>query len=85
MKAEKKAKVKKWLTEKKKWIITTGIFLLAGGIVMLVGFHMTGFSLIKWLQSPWATTFFIFLISGVLIIGGVWWIFKMKDITKGDE
>lgn len=85
MKADKKAKIKEWLVEKKKWLITTGIFLIAGGIVMLVGFYMTGFSIIEWLQSPWAITFFIFLVSGVLIIAGMWWIYRMKEITKGDD
>ena len=55
---------KKWAASKKAWFIGTGVFLIVGAILLLVGFSITGWDLITWLKSPYATTFFICLSIG---------------------
>ena len=63
-----KRKIKKWFKEKWKWLLGSGIFLTVGLVVMLVGFSVTGWSIIKWLQSPFATTTIIFIIFGAFLL-----------------
>lgn len=64
----KKRKLKDYLAKNKWIIIGTGSFLTTGLIVMLIGFAISGWSLIKWLQSPFALTFFIMLVLGLFAI-----------------
>lgn len=63
----KKRKIKESL--KKKWplLVGTGSFLVIGLVAMFIGFHMTGWSIVKWLQSPFAATTFICLGAGILL------------------
>lgn len=62
-----KRKIKKFFKEKWKFLLGSGIFLTIGLVVMLVGFSVTGWSLIKWLRSPFATTTIIFVIIGLFL------------------
>ncbi len=62
----KKNKLKESLKKKKAWLMTTGGFLLVGIIALIVGMVITGFDLIRWLQSPQAVTVYIFLTLGIL-------------------
>lgn len=64
----KKKKIKATLKKKWKWFLGSGVFLTIGIVALLVGFNMTGWSIIDWLKSPYATTFFIIVGIGVLII-----------------
>ena len=88
MKAKlQKAKTKfvNWIINHKKELIGTGLFVLVGAIVMLIGFAMTGWSIIEWLKSPWATTFFVVAALGLLLLVLVWWYFKRKSLIGGDD
>jgi len=64
----KKRKFFNWLKEKKAVIISTVLFLGLGATLMLVGFALTGWSIIDWLKSPYATTFFILAAIGIYLI-----------------
>lgn len=64
----KKRKLKEVFKKKKAWILTTGIFLLVGIIAIIVGLVISGFDLIRWLQSPYAVTLYIFLALGIFAI-----------------
>ena len=77
-----KRKIQKWFKQRWKMLLGSGIFLLTGGIVMLVGFSVTGWSLIKWLQSPWAMTTIIFVIAGLFIFIMALLIKKQQDLLK---
>lgn len=83
MKKLNKAKIKKFLKE--KWYIAGGsILLFVGAIVaVFVGLHMTGWSLIEWLKTPYATTFFVLLIIGGLF-GFVLFV-TIKRFKLGDD
>lgn len=61
----RKKKIKKFFKEKWAWFLGTGLFLIIGGTVAIIGFQMSGWSIIKWLQSPFATTTLVFLIGGL--------------------
>lgn len=52
---------------RKYWaaFLGTGLFLVFGIALLLVGFYMTGWSIIDWLKSPYALT------AGVILAGGV--------------
>ena len=82
MKYETKRAVKKFLKDKWKWLLGSGIFLIIGTIVMLVGFSVTGWSLIKWLRSPYAVTTIIFVIGGVFLLVMAFLLKKQVEITK---
>lgn len=82
MNYEKKRKIKKWFKARWKFLLGSGIFLTVGAVVMLVGFSMTGWSLIKWLQSPFATTTIIFVIGGVFLLSMAFLIKKNADYMK---
>lgn len=77
-----KRKIQKWFQEKWKWILGSGIFLLAGITVMLIGFSVSGWSIVKWLQSPYAVTTIIFLIIGTFLLIMAFLIKKQHDIMK---
>ena len=62
----KKRRIKEYFKKYIGVIVGTGAFLLFGLVVMLVGFYMAGWSIVDWLQSKWATTFFIMLIFGLI-------------------
>lgn len=82
MNYEKKRKIKKWFKARWKFLLGSGIFLAVGVVVMLVGFSVTGWSLIKWLQSPFATTTIIFVIGGVFLLSMAFLIKKNADYMK---
>lgn len=82
MNYEKKRKIKKWFKARWKFLLGSGIFLAVGVVVMLVGFSVTGWSLIKWLQSPFATTTIIFVIGGVFLLLMAFLIKKNADYMK---
>jgi hypothetical protein len=63
-----KRKIKKWFKEKWKWLLGSGIFLTAGLVVMLVGFSMTGWSIIEWLKSPFCTTTIVCVLIGAFLL-----------------
>lgn len=65
----RKAKFKSFLKAKKGWVLGTGLFAVVGLITLLVGFWITGWSLIEWLKSPYALTFFILL--AIALYGGL--------------
>lgn len=81
----KKYKLKKFWQKKKAWIIGTGSFLLVGIIVLLIGFRMTGWSIIKWLQSPYAITCFVCLSVSLLIIGFLVIELIKQKLGEGDD
>jgi len=61
-----KKRLKKYFKEKWYLFLGTGVFLIAGIVALLVGFAMTGWSIIDWLKSPYAVTFFILIIIGLI-------------------
>jgi len=82
MKFETKRKIKKWFKSKWKWILGSGIFLTIGLTVMMIGFSVTGWSLIKWLQSPFATTTIIFVLGGLFFLVMAFVFKKQMEILK---
>lgn len=60
----------------------SGLFLIGGIAFLLVGFEMTGWSLIDWLKSPYAVTCGIML-SGALV-ALVWGIVTAKRHRLGE-
>lgn len=58
---------------RKYWVafLGTGLFLVFGIALLLVGFYMTGWSLIDWLKSPYALTAGVILAGGVVLLIGV--------------
>lgn len=65
MKALTKKKFKEQLKKKLPWIIGSGLFLIAGIVLLFVGFAITGWNFIEWLNGPYATTTIILLIVGL--------------------
>lgn len=54
---------------KKKIIIGTIILIVIASSAILIGFSMSGWSLVKWLNSPYSTTLFIILgITAVILL-----------------
>lgn len=82
MNYDTKRKIQKWFKEKWKWLLGSGIFVTVGLVVMLVGFSVTGWSIVKWLQSPFATTSIIFIIIGAFVFVMALLVKKQKDILK---
>ena len=68
MKFETKRKIKKWWKEKKAIVLSTLLFLGIGAAFLLIGFSLTGWSIIDWLKSPYATTFFILAAISIYLI-----------------
>jgi uncharacterized membrane protein len=65
MKSLTKKKIKTFFKKKLGWIIGSGVFLIAGIVLLFVGFSITGWDFVKWLNSPYATTTIILLVLGV--------------------
>jgi hypothetical protein len=82
MNYEKKRKIKKWFKARWKFLLGSGIFLAVGVVVMLVGFSVTGWSIVKWLHSPFATTTIISVIGGVFLLSMAFLIKKNADYMK---
>ena len=82
MKYDTKRKIKGFLKEKWKWLLGSGIFLITGLTVMLIGFSINGWSLIKWLRSPFALTSLIFIIGGAFLLVMAFLIKKQADLLK---
>lgn len=76
----KKQRIKDHFKKNKKAYIWTGAFAGAALVVMLIGFAMSGWDLIKWLKSQWATTFFIMLILGGF--GLFFFLFILKKLKE---
>ena len=60
--------MKDFIKKKWGWILGTGAFLAIGLTTLLIGFNMTGWSIIDWLQSPYAVTFFIIIGIGLITV-----------------
>ena len=82
MKYNTKRKIKKFFKEKWKFLLGSGIFLTIGLIVMIVGMYITGWNIMKWLKSPWATTTFIFLLGGIFLLTFAFLFKKQMEIMK---
>lgn len=65
MKSLAKKKIKTLLKKRLGWLIGSGVFLIAGIVLLFVGFSITGWDFVKWLNSPYATTTIILLVLGV--------------------
>lgn len=82
MKYETKKKIKKFFKEKWKVLLTSGIFLTVGLVVMLIGFSITGWSIIEWLKSPWATTTIICVLAGLFFLLFAFLFKKQVELMK---
>lgn len=71
-------------TIKKYWVAMAGTlaFLILGITFMLIGFNMTGWSLIDWLKSPYALTCGILL--SAFAVGAVAIAITIKRHNLGD-
>lgn len=78
----RKNKIKKFFKEKWKWFLGTGLFLIVGGTVALIGFSVTGWSIMKWLQSPFATTTFICVGLGLFCAVIIAILYKKFEMLK---
>jgi len=65
MKALTKKKLKEQVKKKLPWIIGSGVFLISGIALLFVGFSLTGWNFVKWLNSPYATTTIVLLVLGL--------------------
>lgn len=76
----KKAKIKDFLQKHKKAIIGTSIFIGVAIVALLVGFGLSGWSIIKWFEKGYGATFFIMLVLGGFALFLILYIFKaIKD------
>ena len=66
----KKRKIKKWISKHKVVLISTCSFALLGLTGALIGFEIANdwHAIRNWLASPWATTFFICVVIGVVAL-----------------
>ena len=78
----KKRKLKNWWKDKKTAIIGALLFLGIGAAFLLIGFALTDWSIIDWLKSPYATTFFILAAIGIYLMIVV--IIRMKQSHLGE-
>lgn len=82
MEYEKKRKLKLWFKARWKFLVGTGSFLLAGLIVMLVGMQVSGWSIIKWLQSRWCVMTIVCVVLGAFVFAMMFVMKKNADLTK---
>lgn len=68
MKSLTKKKIKTLLKKRLGWLIGSGVFLIAGIVLLFVGFSITGWDFVKWINGPYATTTLILLILGIACI-----------------
>lgn len=66
----KRRKIKKFFQKHKKIIIGTGSFALVGLIGGILGFEIANdwHAIRNWINSPWASTFFILMGLGIIIL-----------------
>lgn len=69
---------------RKYWgaFLGTGIFAIAGLVFILVGFQMTGWSLVDWLKSPYAVTAGIMLSGAAVLL--IWAVVTAKRHSLGE-
>lgn len=77
-----KTKIKKFFKEKWGWFLGTGLFLLIGGTIAIVGFSLNGWSLAKWLHSPYAFTTLVFIIVGLYCLIMIFILYKKSTLIK---
>lgn len=67
---KKSKKIKKFFKDHKKLIIGTSAFILLGLVGLLIGFEMTNdwHAIRNWLSSPYATTFIICVVLGIIAL-----------------
>jgi uncharacterized membrane protein len=65
MKSLTKKKIKTLFKKRLGWLIGSGVFLIAGIVLLFVGFSITGWDFMKWINGPYATTTIILLVLGV--------------------
>jgi uncharacterized membrane protein len=65
MKSLTKKKIKTFFKKRLGWLIGSGVFLIAGIVLLFVGFSITGWDFMKWINGPYATTTIILLVLGV--------------------
>lgn len=63
----KKRAIKNKLIKHRKAIIGTGAFLLTGLVVMIVGFAISGWSIVKWFKD-YGITFTVCFAAGLIIL-----------------
>lgn len=78
----KRYRFKKLLRRYWAAFLGTGLFAIIGGVFMLIGFQMTGWSLIDWLKSPYAVTCGILFAGGALLLA--WALITAKRHSLGD-
>ena len=85
MELQKKRKIKKWFKEHKAIIIGAGSVIIVGLIAMLIGFEIQQdwHAIRNWLASPYASTFFICLVLGVVVLGLI--IAVLINLRRGDD
>lgn len=82
MKYQTKKKIKNFFQTNWKWLIGTAVFLAVGVSALLIGFSMTGWSIIDWLKSPYAVTFFVLLGVGVLFLVVIFYYYYRSKIGE---
>ena len=78
----KKRKLKDFFRKRWYWFLGTGTFLIIGGTVAIVGFQLSGWSILSWLQSRYAVTTLIFVIAGLFMGGCLLYFWKRYSYFK---
>ena len=76
-------KIKKFFKERLLLAIGSLVFFVGGLVALLVGFQLSGWSIVDWLKSPYATTCFILVGvgAGIILIGYL----TFKRLHLGDD
>ncbi len=82
MKFETKRKIKRFFRQKWKWLLGSAIFLTIGLVIMLIGMHISGWSIIAWLKSGYAITSIIFIVGGLFLLSLAFLLKKQFDALK---
>lgn len=64
----RKKRFKTMFKKQWKWFLSVGLFLLLGLIALFVGFTLTGWNIVEWVKSPYATTLLIILVVGGIVL-----------------
>ena len=85
MKKLEKEKIKKFLKE--KWYIAGGsaLLLIVALVAMFVGFHITGWSIIKWFEAGYGTTFIILIALGGLGLFALYVTYKRHHLGGRED